>query len=128
MLSTSSASAREVFNTYMVSQIKMDGMTKKIVEACLADDRILVCRAAKEIKRDINGTANYLEGSLTKYAEDTAKDLGVEKPIAVITYIVKVVREKKVKFNRLKLPLVNNDSGSIEMSPQDIRWSLSWNF
>ena len=62
----------------MVSQIKMDGMTKKIVEACLADDRILVCRAAKEIKRDINGTANYLEAAFFRTDRSAPTRLGAD--------------------------------------------------
>lgn len=128
MLSASSANAMEVFNTYVVSQIQMDAPVRKAVQACFSEKNIFICKIAGELRYYTNGTANYVEKYAVGQVEYGVREIGFEKPVAIIGYIVKIVREKKIKIGRLKLPLIANDSGSVTLTPGNVVGSLSWNF
>jgi hypothetical protein len=125
---TSTASGAEVFNQHIVSNIKMDAAAKKAVSACLLEKDIPICNAASNLKNIVNGAATYVERGAVGVVEDAVEYMGVEKPVAVVGYLAKVAIDKKIRIGRLKLPILNNDSGSFELSQDDVKWVVGWSF
>ena len=128
MLSVSPANAAEVFDQHIVSHANPNDMTRKILKACEMETEIPICQAFGTVKRTINKTASYAEKEITTVFKDSIEYLGIEEPVAVAGYITKVIIDKKVRINRLKLPLIENDSGSLEFSNSDVMWKIGWSF
>ena len=118
--------AMEVFERYVVSNIEGDDMTHKIINACLQDTRLTVCKFAGNVKKSVNMGFTLLERKTLYFIEDY---LGVTDPVAAIGYLTKVVVDKKIRIEKFKhIPYINNDSGTLELSEDSIKWIMSWNF
>ncbi len=119
----------EVFNTHLVSRIDMNDMTRKIVDACAKDTVMPWCKFVGSVKKIVNGTATYVEKEAKSTSIKILDDLGIKEPVYIVGAVAKIVIDKKIRIAKLRhLPLLNNDNGALEVSLNDVKWTMSWNF
>lgn len=117
-----------MFDNHLVSNIPADDMTKKIIRACSLEKDVGICDALGDFKNVLNGTATYVENEAKTTVEGWVDYLGIKEPVAVAGTVTKIIIDKRVRINRLKVPFLYNDKGSLEVSTDDIKWTIGWTF
>ena len=128
ILYSPSLMAGDYVQKYVIDRSNLEDPVKKTLDACLAENRLEVCKSIKFIKDAVNFGANKVTKEAKTIALAYARDIGVEKPVAAAIYVAKIARDKEITIKRIKLPLVNNKAGRITLSEDKASMTLEWSW